>query len=137
MIRAVVYFGLVFGVGFLLGTVRVLALVPNIGERWAELAEAPCMLVATYYAARFVVRKFPAPDAAQYLVSGAAALVLLVLVEFSVVLGIRGLSIGEYFAQRDPVAGTVYVLLLAVFAAMPWLVGRRPTPRSPSRSSSA
>jgi hypothetical protein len=53
------------------------------------------------------------------------ALLLLVAVEFAVVLGIRGLSIGEYFAQRDPVAGGVYVLLLAVFAAMPWLVHRR------------
>lgn len=42
MIRsAAVYFGIVFGVGFLLGVVRVPLLVPRFGERAAELAEMP------------------------------------------------------------------------------------------------
>jgi hypothetical protein len=41
----------------------------------------------------------------------------------------RGLSITRYFAERDHVAGSVYVLLLIVFAAMPWVLGGRP-PRS-------
>ena len=91
----------------------------------AELVEAPLMLVAIIFSARFVVRRFPAPRRAEYDVTGAVALILLVLVEFSVVLGIRGLSLSEYFAERDPVAGSVYVLMLAVFAAMPWLLGGR------------
>jgi hypothetical protein len=123
--RAAVYFGVVFGVGFLLGIVRVLALEPRLGERWAELAEAPLMLTAIVLSARFVVHRFPAADAASYFLSGGIALLLLLLVEFSVVLGIRGLSLGQYFAERDPVAGGVYVLLLAIFAAMPWVFGRR------------
>ncbi len=125
MARAVVYFGVVFGVGFLLGIVRVLVLVPRLGERWAELAEAPVMLAAIVLSARFVVHRFPAAHAASYLFSGGLALLLLLLVEFSVVLGLRGLIISEYFAERDPVAGGVYVLLLAIFAVMPWLLGRR------------
>lgn len=126
MTRAAVYFGVVFGVGFLLGIVRVLVLEPRLGERWAELAEAPLMLVAIVLSARFVVHRFPAAQEASYLVSGGIALLLLLLVEFSVVLGIRGLTISEYFAERDPVAGGVYVLLLVIFAAMPWVLGRRP-----------
>ena len=125
MIRGAAYFGLVFGVGFLLGIVRVLAVEPRLGERWAELVEAPLMLVAIIFSARFVVRRFPAPRRAEYVVSGAVALMLLVFVEFSVVLGIRGSSLSEYFAERDPVAGSVYILMLAVFAAMPWLLGGR------------
>ena len=48
------------------------------------------------------------------------------VVELSVVLGLRGLTISEYFAERDPVGGGVYVLLLAIFVVMPWLLGRRP-----------
>ena len=123
MIRGAAYFGLVFGVGFLLGIVRVLAVEPRLGERWAELAEAPLMLTAIILSARFVVRRFPAARRAGYFVSGGVALLLLVLVEFSVVLGIRGLSLGEYFAERDSVAGGVYVLMLAIFAVMPWLLG--------------
>jgi hypothetical protein len=125
MFRGVVYFGLVFGVGFVLGIVRVLAVEPRLGERWAELAEAPLMLTAIILSARFVVRRFPATHGAAYIVSGGVALLLLVLVEFSGVLAIRGLALGEYFAERDPVAGGVYVLLLVIFAAMPWLLGRR------------
>ena len=125
MIRGAVYFGLVFGVGFLLGIVRVLAVEPRLGERWAELAEAPLMLVAIIVSARFVVRRFPAPSRAEYVFSGGVALMLLVFVEFSVVLGIRGLSLGEYFAERDPVAASVYVLMLLIFAAMPWVQGGR------------
>jgi hypothetical protein len=48
----------------------------------------------------------------------------LVLVEFSVVLGIRGVSITEYFAERDPIAGGAYALMLIIFAAMPWFLGQ-------------
>src|ERR1700752_2176235 len=125
MLRGLVYFGLVFGVGFLFGTVRVLVVEPHIGEMWAELAETPLILIAIVVSAKFVVRRMPAPHRASYLVSGAAALLLLILVEFSVVLGVRGLSLSEYFAQRDPVAGSVYVVMLGIFAAMPWFLGGR------------
>jgi hypothetical protein len=123
MIRGAVYFTLVFGVGFLLGIVRVLLLEPHVGGRWAELAEMPLMLIAIVLAAGFVVRRFPASRRGNYLVSGIVALILLVVVEFSVVLGIRGLSIREYFAERDPIAGDVYALMLIIFAGMPWLLG--------------
>ena len=125
MLRGVVYFAIVFGVGFLLGIVRVLGLEPRVGERWAEIAEAPLMLVVIILAARFVVRRFPAAHRASYLVSGGIALFLLLIVEFSVVLGMRGLSFGDYFAERDPLAGSVYAVMLLIFAAMPWLLGGR------------
>jgi hypothetical protein len=124
MIRAAVYFALVFGVGFVLGVLRVLWLAPQVGERLAELFEAPVMLVAVFFSARFITQRFPASRGVDYLVSGGVALVLLLAVEFSVVLGLRGLSISEYFAERDPVAGSVYLFMLLVFVAMPWLLGR-------------
>jgi hypothetical protein len=38
---------------------------------------------------------------------------------------LRGLTIGEYLASRDPVAGMVYIVMLAVLAIMPLLVARR------------
>jgi len=40
------------------------------------------------------------------------------------VLGLRKLTIGEYVAGRDPVAGAVYLVLLVHFALMPLLVTR-------------
>lgn len=129
-IRAGVYFLLVFSVGFVLGVVRTLWVAPHVGERLAELLEAPLMFIAILLSARFVTRRFPTSRPADYLVTGGLALVLLLIVEFTVVLGLRGISIGEYFAERDPVAGTVYGSMLIVFACMPWLLGKRGATRA-------
>ena len=124
MLRGAVYFLLVFAAGFVLGIVRVLLLVPQFGERLAELYEAPLMLIVIILSARFVTRRYPATRRTRYLFSGAVALCILLIAEFSVVLGLRGLTIDAYFATRDPVAGAVYVLLLSIFAVMPWLLGK-------------
>jgi hypothetical protein len=55
---AAVYFGLVFGAGFILGPIRILFVVPRFGARVAELMEAPLMLIVVAVAARWVVRRF-------------------------------------------------------------------------------
>jgi uncharacterized membrane protein YcjF (UPF0283 family) len=84
------------------------------------------MLVVTIFAARWVIRRLRVPLApAVRLGMGLVALALLLSVELSVVLWLRGLTIDQYFARRDPVAGAVYVAMLAVFAVMPLLVARR------------
>ena len=44
------------------------------------------------------------------------------------ILWFQGLAIGDYLAGRDPVAGTVYLALLGVFAVMPLFVARGRTP---------
>jgi len=51
----VLYFGLVFGAGFVLGTIRTLWVVPGVGARMAELMETPVMLVGTIVTARWMV----------------------------------------------------------------------------------
>ena len=56
------YFALVFGAGFLLGTIRVLWVAPRFGTRIAELMEAPIMLVVTILTARWLSLP-PAPAA--------------------------------------------------------------------------
>lgn len=40
-------------------------------------------------------------------------------------LALRGLSLADYLAQRDPVAAAVYYAMLAVFALMPLVLARR------------
>jgi type IV secretory pathway TrbD component len=56
---------------------------------------------------------------------GCIALVLMLVAEFGFVLWIRGFSIRDYLATRDRLSGTVYFLMLAMFAVMPFLVPRR------------
>jgi hypothetical protein len=123
---ALAYFALVFGTGFALGLIRVPFLVPRVGERYAELLEMPFMLVAIMLAARFVVRRYPLTCAASSsLAVGAAALVLLLGAEWLAGVWLQGRSFADYVADRDPVSGTMYALLLLVFALMPWLVCKR------------
>ena len=122
----VLYFALVFGTGFVLGTVRTLWVVPRVGERKAELIEMPIMLVVTIMAAWWIVLHFSVPPALSYrLAMACTALLLMLIAEFGFMLWIRGLSIRDYVATRDPVSGTAYYAMLVVFGAMPLLVGRR------------
>lgn len=122
------YFVLVFSVGFVLGTIRTVWLVPRVGTRIAELLETPIMLVVTFLAARWVVRRFRVPPAPlRRLGVGLAALMLMLAAEFGLVLlRLRGLTLSEYWAGRDRVAEVVFRLSLALLAVMPVIVARGP-----------
>jgi hypothetical protein len=92
----------------------------------AELTEAPIMLVVTIISARWIVRRLAVPSTpSSRLGMGGIALGPLLVAEFTLVLWLRGLSIGEYLATRDPVSGTVYYAMIGAFAIMPLLVARR------------
>ncbi len=124
---ALIYFAIVFGAGFVLGPIRILWLVPWVGARTAELAETPVMILVMVAGARWVMSCFAVPqEAATRLAIGAIALALALLTEFTVVLRLRGLSMTEYFATRDPLSGTVYYLSLGLFALLPVLLMRMP-----------
>ena len=121
----VIYFALVFGAGFVLGTIRTLWIVPRLGTRMSELMETPIMLVISIVAARWTVLRLAVPSVpSARLVMGGIALVLMLVAEFGFVLWLRGMSIRDYLATRDPVSGTVYYAMLGVFAIMPLLVVR-------------
>ncbi len=122
----ILYFLLVFGAGFVLGTIRVLLIVPHVGERTAELLEMPLMLIATVFAARWITRCFPKPrnHTARFAIGG-VALGLMLAGELAVGIGLRGMTAAEVILNRDPVSGTAYYLSLLLFAAMPWIVSSR------------
>ncbi|HXY11026.1 MAG TPA: hypothetical protein VEI52_24550 [Terriglobales bacterium] len=119
----VVYFALVFGAGFALGTVRTLWVVPRVGTRTAELMETPIIFVVTIVVARWIVLRLAVPPSLfARLGMGCIALLLLLVAEFGLMLRLRRLTIRRYLASLDPVAGTVYYVMLAVLAAMPLLL---------------
>ena len=120
------YFAIVFAVGFGLGIVRVLWLVPRLGKRWAELLEMPLMFLAILLAAKWVTQRFSVPFALfERIVIGMVALSLMVCLEFTLVLWLQGLTLREYIGNRDPVSGIAYVIMLGVFGLLPCLVNRR------------
>lgn len=124
------YFTLVFGAGFVMGAIRVPLLVPRLGERVAELIEMPFMCIVIILAARFIATRFALPPTvAVRLGTGFIALALLVTAEVLFVVAFQEQSLGHYVASRDPVSGSVYLVLLSLFAAMPLMIMRLPIAR--------
>lgn len=122
---AALYFFLVFGAGFVLGIVRVLAVVPLLGERAAELLEMPLMLAVIVAAARWVVRHKLDGRQSSALSVGCIAMGFVLLADLAVGMLLRGLSAAEVFLDRDPVSGTAYYAALLLFAVMPAVLARR------------
>jgi len=121
----IAYFALVFGAGFVLGSIRVPFLVPSLGERVAELIEMPFMFVVVLVSARFITKRFSLPaNVLARVGAGFLALGLLVAAEVLLAVAIQNRTLGEYVASRDPVSGTVYLAMLALFAAMPLVLAR-------------
>ena len=120
------YFALTFGAGFLLGPLRIFLMVPRLGARAAELAELPVMIIVTWLAARWTIRRFRVPlSTGSRLVMGAVAFALLLAAEFALVLPLRGLTLEQYFATRDPVSSVAYYASLVLLALMPLIVERK------------
>jgi hypothetical protein len=117
-----VYFALVFGTGFILGTIRTLWIVPRLGVRTAELMEAPFMFIAIVLTASWMGRRLGNANGSSFrLAVGFTALALLLAAEVIMGIALLGLSPAEVFTKHDPVSGSVYYALLGVFAGMPWL----------------
>jgi len=121
----VAYFALVFGAGFVLGSIRVPFLVPRLGERIAELIEMPFMLVVICASARFIIRRFVLPTATSVRLGvGLVALALLLVAELLLAVAIQSRSVGEYVASRDRVSGSVYLAMLVLLSVMPLILAR-------------
>lgn len=119
------YFALVFAIGLVLGIIRTLWVVPRLGARKAELAETPIMLAVSLAAAHWAVLRLNVPSVLSVrLGMGGVALALMLLAEFGLVLWLRGLSIRQYLATRDPVSGTIYYMMLGAFAVLPIVAWR-------------
>jgi hypothetical protein len=103
------YFAVVFAVGFALGTLRTLVVVPAVGETAAVLLELPLMLAASWIASGWIVDRFavPATVGARF-ATGAFAFALLMLAE---------LALSVFLAGRTP-AGH-----LALYALVPHQLG--------------
>jgi hypothetical protein len=94
------YFGSVFGVGFLLGPIRVLWLEPRFGPIIATACEAPFILLAILTAARWVPRVLNIRrDSKALVLIGVGSLVLLQIADFTIGFWLRGFTPKEQFVQ--------------------------------------
>lgn len=87
------------------------------------------MLVAVIWSARVIVRRFRIPPNPWLrLRVGLLAFCLLVASELLLAYGMQGLPPLDYVAGKDVVSGPIYFASLILFALMPLLVLRWPSP---------
>jgi len=119
-----IYFLLVFAVGWVLGPIRGLREVPHLGRTTASLLEAPLMLMAMIVSARWVLRRLDVPYVLNTPVAiGLVALGILLGAEFTVDGG-RAVCRSKHLASYLSAHGLISLLLFLLFAAMPTLVER-------------
>jgi len=117
---AALYFAVVFGVGFVLGPIRVLLLEPRVGSVGAVAIEAPFLLGAMVIASRIVPRALQvAPSTGSLLSVGIVALALQQIADLTVGVALRGIPPLEQVARLATPEGMVYAALLVLFATMP------------------
>lgn len=116
------YFAFVFGIGFLLGTFRVVVAIPHFGERLAVLTELPIILTAAWMICRWLVSHLEVPrDWQSRLAMGSFAFGLLMAAELFLSVTLFGNSIGDHFDTYQSLPGALGLTGQVVFAAFPLL----------------
>jgi len=119
------YCAILFAVGMLLGPIRIMLVSPRGGEAIGVAVEAPFLLVAMVFAARWVAAHFALPaTAGARLGMGAVALALQQLGDLGVAFLLRGMSWQGYLAGFTGLRGAIYIALLVLFLLMPLLLAR-------------
>jgi hypothetical protein len=120
------YFLILFALGFVLGTFRVTLIAPRFGAFAATLAEVPIMLIAAYFACRWVARRWHVPRAT--LVRTTMVfwfLVLLFLFETLFGALLFGRTFSDQWATLTTAAGLLGLSAQIIAALLPLVVGRR------------
>ena len=117
------YFLMVFGVGFLLGPIRVYLLEPKLGETIATLCEAPFLLIVIVLAARWLPKRSNMRMSVASLAAvGLGGLFLQQLADVVVGSLLRGITPAQQLSHLATPAGLIYMGLLLAYVVMPVLV---------------
>ena len=128
---ALAYFALVFGLGFVLGSVRTLWVqdAPTAGRLLGVLIELPIMLGASWFLCRGVVRRFAvAPTVAARAVMGDLAFVLLLLAELGVGALLFARTPAEHLALYSDASYALGLVAQIGFGLMPLVQLRQHDP---------
>lgn len=122
---ALLYFALTFAAGFVLGAVRMLIVVPRLGEVVAVLIEAPVILLTSYLTARWVLERFaPGAEGRRRIAIGMLAFAMLLSAEL-LMSWLRGIGPREFGASLFKPAGAIGLAGQVLFALFPLLIGPR------------
>jgi hypothetical protein len=117
---ATAYFLILFALGFVLGTIRVLLIAPRFGALAATVSEVPVMITAGYFTCRRVLRRWHVP-ADMRTRWAMVMLFLLLLAIFETLLGalLFGRTVASQWVALATPAGLVGVSAQIVAALLP------------------
>jgi len=122
---AILYCLTVFAVGFALGALRTIYLVPALGELPAVALELPVMLAVSWLAAGWLVRGKAALGPGDALAVGLIALILLLLFEAGLFALMNGAAPWGITRHWMTAAGALGLLGQLAFGLLPWIRARR------------
>lgn len=129
VIRAgVLYWTMIFALGFVLGTIRVLWLAPLVGLIPATALELPVMLGASWLAAGWIVRRFAIRTAGGALAVGALAFALLMAAECVLAVTLMGQTPAQWLADLGQPHALLGLAGQIAFALIPWWRQQRGVP---------
>jgi hypothetical protein len=116
----------VFPVGFALGTVRVLVLVPRFGATKSVLLEAPVILAASWILSKVTTQRLQVPrDRASRAMMGSAAFGFLMCLELAVSVLVFKKPPTDFFLEYGTVPGMIGLAAQLAYAAFPLIQARR------------
>jgi hypothetical protein len=119
------YFAIVFAAGFILGTLRLLLVVPALGQAAAVLIELPIMLAISWVACASVVRRWSVlPNVRDRAFMGATAFLLLMTAELALSVLLFGRSPAEFATSLATPSGGIGLAGQIAFAVFPLLQSR-------------
>jgi len=122
MKAGVVYAAAVFALGFALGAIRLLLVVPRIGDAAAVLVETPIILTASWWLCALCSRHFSVELSEQpRILMGAVALIALMCLEISLSMAVFGRSIAQYLVSFRSWSGAIGLTAQLGFATFPFL----------------
>lgn len=121
---AIAYWAVVFALGFVLGTFRVMWLIPLVGLLPATALELPVMLGASWIASGWLVRRFALAGSAA-LAAGALAFALLMGAECLLAGALSGETPARWLAGLAAPHAALGLAGQVAFALMPWWRARR------------
>lgn len=117
----ILYFLTVFAIGFILGTLRVLVVIPRIGEVAAVLLEVPVMLALAWPICGVLLRRCGVSAGAARVVMGGVAFSVLMMAEWGLAVLLFGQTSSQHWATYRTLPGQIGLLGQILFALLPIL----------------
>lgn len=120
-----VYFFLLFALGFALGTARVMIFAPRLGDIAATLLELPVMLAAAFFLCRWIIHAWHVPPSLGVRwIMVLWFIALLMIFETGLGVALFGRTVAEQWVALVTPAGLLGLSAQMVAALLPVFIGR-------------